>query len=276
MTVEIIFFFLLALGVLVTSLLVVSFRNPINSAISLIFSFLCMAGIYALLHAPFMAVIQVMVYAGAIMVLFLFVIMLLNLSDEDLGGARITLTKVIAALVAVGLFGALFKAIDTIRVVDDVQVTEADKGKTIGEVLAASGEQFTDEEVERHVLVDGRAVRDAKAPLEGGEVIAVGKTRYHEQGLGRLVASPSTEDARFAAGVKDEAAEAGGAAAPEGEQVARQRAEVKRRLRLWSDFGSIEAVGQRMYTKWLFPFEVTALLLLAAIVGAVIMAKRRL
>ena len=59
-------------------------------------------------------------------------------------------------------------------------------------------------------------------------------------------------------------------------QLERQRQTVKRRLKLWEEFGSIESVGKRLYTKWLFSFEIMALLLLAAIVGAVIMAKRRL
>ncbi len=55
-------------------------RNPVNSALWLIFNLLCVAGLYLTLNAPFIAVVQVLVYAGAIMVLFLFVIMLLNLA----------------------------------------------------------------------------------------------------------------------------------------------------------------------------------------------------
>ncbi|MCB9230793.1 MAG: NADH-quinone oxidoreductase subunit J [Bacteroidia bacterium] len=57
-------------------------RNPVYSALSLILNFFSLAGLYLSLQAEFLAVIQVLVYAGAIMVLFLFVIMLLNLSDE--------------------------------------------------------------------------------------------------------------------------------------------------------------------------------------------------
>ena len=283
MSVEIIFFFLLAFGVVTTSLMVVIFKNPINSAISLVASFLCMAGIYALLHAPFMAVIQIMVYAGAIMVLFLFVIMLLNLSDEELGGPRITLTKVVSALVALGIFWAMAQAIDTLRVADDGQTAEADKGKTVSQVLREKGENFSDRDVERWVLVDGEMVLDGTRALEGGEVIVISKTRYSDQGLSRAVASPSIEDARFASGIEiPELDEEGKPVAKpelsdqEKATQERHKARIKRQLRLWDEFGSIESVGKRLYTKWLFPFEVTALLLLAAIVGAVIMAKRRL
>jgi len=62
---------------------VVTMRNPISSALSLVGTFFCLAGIYAMLGAHFVAVIQVLVYAGAIMVLFIFVIMLLQLRDEE-------------------------------------------------------------------------------------------------------------------------------------------------------------------------------------------------
>ncbi len=57
-------------------------RNPVYSALSLIINFFAIAGLYLTLEAEFLAIIQILVYAGAIMVLFLFVIMLLNLSKE--------------------------------------------------------------------------------------------------------------------------------------------------------------------------------------------------
>jgi NADH-quinone oxidoreductase subunit J len=65
------------------SLLVIAQRNPIYSVLLLIVSFGALSGLYILLDAPFVAVIQIIVYAGAIMVLFLFVVMLLNAPQED-------------------------------------------------------------------------------------------------------------------------------------------------------------------------------------------------
>src|SRR4249919_2864271 len=65
------------------SLLVIAQRNPIYSVLLLIASFGALSGLYVLLDAPFVAVIQIVVYAGAIMVLFLFVVMLLNAPHED-------------------------------------------------------------------------------------------------------------------------------------------------------------------------------------------------
>ena len=74
---------LFALVAVVASLLVIAQRNPVYSVLLLIASFGALSGLYVLLEAPFLAVIQIIVYAGAIMVLFLFVIMLLNAPHEE-------------------------------------------------------------------------------------------------------------------------------------------------------------------------------------------------
>ncbi|MBW2504618.1 MAG: NADH-quinone oxidoreductase subunit J [Deltaproteobacteria bacterium] len=80
---EILFFYLVAFVTLVSGLLVIRCQSPVNSALALVNTFFCLAVFYVMLHAPFMAAIQIMVYAGAIMVLILFVIMLLNLGTES-------------------------------------------------------------------------------------------------------------------------------------------------------------------------------------------------
>lgn len=80
---EILFFGLVAAIAIVCSILVITNKNPINSALSLIMTFFCLATLYVMLEAPFMAAIQIIVYAGAIMVLFVFVIMLLNIRTES-------------------------------------------------------------------------------------------------------------------------------------------------------------------------------------------------
>lgn len=73
-------FFLLAIVAVAAALGTLLARNPVNSALWLILNLFCIAGLYLTLNAQFIAVVQVLVYAGAIMVLFLFVIMLLNLA----------------------------------------------------------------------------------------------------------------------------------------------------------------------------------------------------
>jgi NADH-quinone oxidoreductase subunit J len=76
-----IFFFFAAVAV-IFALVVVLHRNPVVGALSLVASFFALAVMYVLLDAPFLAALQLIVYAGAIMVLFLFVIMLLNLQHQ--------------------------------------------------------------------------------------------------------------------------------------------------------------------------------------------------
>lgn len=80
---EQLFFFYFALIIAVSSVLVVALRNPIYSALSLLIMFFHVAGLYVTLHAEFLAAVQVIVYAGAILVLYLFVVMLLNLRQDD-------------------------------------------------------------------------------------------------------------------------------------------------------------------------------------------------
>lgn len=80
---ETLFFLIVAAIAVVCSILVITNKNPLNSALSLIMTFFCLATLYVMLEAPFMAAIQIIVYAGAIMVLFVFVIMLLNVRAES-------------------------------------------------------------------------------------------------------------------------------------------------------------------------------------------------
>ncbi len=76
-------FWILAAVSVVASLLVVTNRNPVASVLFLVLSFFALAGLFVTLHAHFIAAIQVLIYAGAIMVLFLFVVMLLNLGTPQ-------------------------------------------------------------------------------------------------------------------------------------------------------------------------------------------------
>ncbi|HVG54138.1 MAG TPA: NADH-quinone oxidoreductase subunit J [Vicinamibacterales bacterium] len=80
---EIVTFYLLAGILVVSSALVIGQRNPMYSVLFLIVAFAALAGLYIQLDAPFVAVAQIIIYAGAIMVLFLFVVMLLNAPQED-------------------------------------------------------------------------------------------------------------------------------------------------------------------------------------------------
>ncbi len=168
MTVEQILFYCFATGGVLSALLVITRRNPIISALWLITNFFCLAGLYLTLHAQFIAIIQILVYAGAIMVLFVFVIMLLNLGDEERLRERFSWRKVAAG----GIGSALVMELTYIF------LTRSD---------------------------------------------------------------PASIDPMPATSV-----------------------------------GTVEAIGRQIFTRFLFPFEITSLLLTAAIVGAIVLAKKKL
>jgi len=165
-TAEVVVFWILALPLIASAVGVLLSRNPVNAAMSLVAAFMCLAGIYVLLLAHLVAFLQVLVYTGAIMVVFLFVIMLLSLHDEDLVEARWKAMQWAGVAGAIGLLAVMARAI---------QSAGALGFKTVGE-----------------------------------------------------------------------------------------------------DFGTVKAVGRLLFTQYLLPFEVTSLLLLVAIVGAVVVAKERI
>ena len=151
-----------------SSLLVILHKNPVTSALFLVLAFCSLAGIYLLLRAEFVGMVQVIVYAGAIMVLFLFVIMYLNLGHDVEGG--------LATAVRRGL------------------------GWVVGAVLLA----------------------------EGALLLARG-----------WVTGPMLPEALPTAG------------------------------------GNTRAIGELLYSRYLFPFEITSILLLVAMVGAIVITRGR-
>jgi len=90
-------FYLLASVAIFSALMVVFARNPIKSVIYLVICFLAIAGHYILLNAQFLAIVHIIVYTGAIMVLFLFVIMLMNLNTGN-EPHKTSFTKIAAAI----------------------------------------------------------------------------------------------------------------------------------------------------------------------------------
>ncbi len=161
-------FVALAAILVVSSLLVILHRNPVTSALFLVLAFCSLAGIYLLLRAEFIGMVQVIVYAGAIMVLFLFVIMYLNLGHDVEGGVAIAVRRGV--------------------------------GWVLGAVLVVEG-----------ALLLGRG----------------------------WSTGPVTP----------------GGATPPG--------------------GNTQAIGLLLYSRYLFPFEITSMVLLVAMVGAIVIARGR-
>lgn len=161
-------FFGFAALLVVTSLMVVLHKNPITSALFLVLAFCSLAGIYLLLHAEFLGMVQIVVYAGAIMVLFLFVIMYLNLQHDVEAGLQ-------------------------------------------------------------------TAVRRGIGWLTGAALLLIGATLLR-RGWSLGPANETQADA---------------------------------------ELGNVAAIGKQLYSKYLFPFEITSILLLVAMVGVIIIARGR-
>lgn len=100
-------FVLLAVLAIATALGMILNKNTVNSALLLVLNLVSIAGIYLLLQAQFLALIQILVYAGAIMVLFLFVIMLLNIDEEESLLDKFRLKYLLAFLLGVVIFGQI-------------------------------------------------------------------------------------------------------------------------------------------------------------------------
>lgn len=173
-------FFLFAAVAVGAAIMMILHRNPVYSAIYLIVTFFALAGFYVLLNAPFVASVHIIVYAGAIMVLFLFVIMLLNLKRDPSRERGKFARRAFAALLVVILL--------------------AEIGVLVGGAL----------------LTDNNAA--ARQPL--------------------LSPANGSSDSTFV--------------------------------------GSTTVIGKQLFTTYLLPFEIASILLLVGMVGAVILAKRKL
>jgi len=100
-------FYIVAFFAIAGGIMMVSFRNPLSGAFSLVLSLVSVAVLFAMLHAEFVFILQVLVYAGAIMVLIIFTIMLLNLNAKELhevavSKPRLVVTAVICGALAFG------------------------------------------------------------------------------------------------------------------------------------------------------------------------------
>jgi NADH-quinone oxidoreductase subunit J len=131
-------FYILSAITLLTAFLTIYSKNPIHSAIYLVICFFTVAGHYLLLNAQFLAIVHIIVYAGAIMILFLFTIMLMNLNNEDeVYKPRFTRIGAIASFILMcGIL--IFMFLHSTPIADDsYDVTGEDfqSIKTLGKVL---------------------------------------------------------------------------------------------------------------------------------------------
>lgn len=134
------FFIFLAILAVASALAMVISKNTVNSALFLVLNMVSLAGLFLLLQAQFLAIIQVLVYAGAIMVLFLFVIMLLNVDAEKSLFNKWRVKYFVAFFLGVGVFSQILYSLGSFS---DTLPTIAPEMAEVGTVEAVGDVLFT-------------------------------------------------------------------------------------------------------------------------------------
>ena len=133
-------FYFLAFVSIFSALMVVLSKNPVHSVLFLVLTFFSIAGHYILLNAQFLAISHIIVYAGAIMVLFLFVIMLLNLNEHSVASKNNLMKG--ASIVAAGMLMCVMVA--ALKGADDINVGKNISNENIGLVHRLGQVLYTD------------------------------------------------------------------------------------------------------------------------------------
>lgn len=132
------FWYFLTALTLLSALMVVLSKNPIHSVLYLVFTFFCISGHYILLNAQFLMAVNIVVYAGAIMVLFLFVIMMMDLS-KNIPDSKTTITKVAGAILGGTLLVIIVAATRKMNLKDTVNpenyIAQTGMVESLGKVL---------------------------------------------------------------------------------------------------------------------------------------------
>jgi NADH-quinone oxidoreductase subunit J len=175
---EAVFFWVFSIAAIFAGLLTVMARNTIHSALFLISSLVSVAALFILLQAEFIAGVQILVYVGGVMVLFLFVIMLVNVGSEERGSEEIfnrprqvTTSIIFCALLVAGLIYAINMGYEGLQKRDEAQIrtaTEQRKSREQDMATSATGASRITKETER---VGGSLYRYASLPFEIASVL---------------------------------------------------------------------------------------------------------
>jgi NADH-quinone oxidoreductase subunit J len=175
---EAIFFWVFSIAALLAGLLTIMARNAVHSALFLISSLVSIAALFILLGAEFIAGVQILVYVGGVMVLFLFVIMLVNVGAEERGRERIfnrpaqvIATTVFSLLLAAGLVYAVNQGYKGLQEKDRVRISQTSEARAAEQQTlpsAATGTFRITKDTER---VGGSLYRYASLPFEIASVL---------------------------------------------------------------------------------------------------------
>lgn len=136
---ELVFFYVLAGMSVLGAIAMVVQRNPLTGAFALVVSLAALAGLFAMLHAEFVFILQILLYAGAIMVLVIFTIMLLNLSPEELKEPPVGRVKGVIILAAtVAALGVFLRVLRTLPVKEMAVPDSFGNIEPVGELMLSS------------------------------------------------------------------------------------------------------------------------------------------
>ena len=175
---EAVFFWVFSIAAIFAGLLTVMARNTIHSALFLISSLVSVAALFILLHAEFIAGVQILVYVGGVMVLFLFVIMLVNVGSEERGSEEIfnrprqvTAAVIFCGLLVAALIGALNTGYEGLAKRDEVRIAAAaadarDRDKSLDKSATGASRMTTDTQ-----RIGGSLYRFGSLPFEIASVL---------------------------------------------------------------------------------------------------------
>src|SRR5436305_14271598 len=132
---QVLAFFVLAVASIASALVVILFRNAVHSALSLILTLLFLALFYLQLNAMFIAIVQILIYAGAIMVLFLFVVTMLSPDAQDLERDRFSWQRIVGGILGLTLASSL-----SYLIFNGVRTTVIEKHDSLAQVVQRQGD----------------------------------------------------------------------------------------------------------------------------------------
>lgn len=294
-------FYLTAALAVFAGFMVVWHRHPVLNALYLVLTLFCTAVIFVLLQAHFLAAIQVLVYAGAVLVLFLMIIMLINQDPTELAKARPSLGKAVGLAAAFGVAVILitnmlpgYRSIHLLGNVEPEQVvlfllergaSPADfkikiNRQRLSEQYMAGGENGKNafmKGVAEQLLYESLA-DDAKTMINWPEKFEdMSSAQLNDisrelmnsiQALGPKegLEEIETPDNMMWLFRMDED--------PKGHVMAYIDAVARGRAMLFEEFGTTRSVGEILFARYILPFEAASIILLAAIVGVMVLARR--
>lgn len=256
MSLQSLLFAVFAIGAVASAIATITRKNPVASAMSLVAHFFMLTGLYLTLEAQFVAAVQVLVYAGAIMVLVVFVIMLLNVGRESQATGGRPLRTTLGALLAVMLVGMVSTVI-----VSKPTGKEQISGNVL--VLFYSSERFPEASGSsqfRTMTPFVTPTSERQGYACGSDTLSWNENKKHwemvNDTIGLVSYSSETTMAPWDVTMWH-AADGSNDSFVNVMQI-----------------GTTASIGATLFTTYLFPFEAVSLLLLAALIGALILAKR--